>query len=486
MIRLSEGCLQTATRLPKRRFPAHVVRAIVGWWVLVEANRAARAAGLILLLVGWPAVTANLAVGQVPYEQRTASQEYFQTLGAPMWGPQLEEEIPRVWQCPSGNTFQWRGRIDLDSIWTTQSAGNIFAFGELGDVVGLRRARIGAQGDLVDNRRYVIEFDMAVGELVPRDIFIGYGTPREGGERRYGHFREPFSLEGNTSANYYMFLERSPINDLDPARAWGGCLFRTNPAETSTLAVGLFHNGSGLSDFEAGNSAAAALTARLTAAPILEDDGRRLLHLGFVVSERISENGIVTVNQHPRAELLDPSDSTLSPFVPEIDVPADFQQLFNLQLATCNGPFWTQSEWYGSIIAQIGGGPVFLRGFYTSCGYFLTGENRKYEQATGVLGPIDVRRPVLHCAEARGKPHGWGAWELTARFSYLNFFDNDLPPGPVGQNVGVRLPQATFGVNWHLANRLRLMFNYSYEAPDEANVGTTEASVYATRLNVFW
>jgi hypothetical protein len=37
-----------------------------------------------------------------------------------------------------------------------------------------------------------------------------------------------------------------------------------------------------------------------------------------------------------------------------------------------------------------------------------------------------------------------------------------------------------------LSDRVRLMFNYSYEAPDEANVGTTEASLYATRLNVFW
>jgi phosphate-selective porin OprO/OprP len=52
--------------------------------------------------------------------------------------------------------------------------------------------------------------------------------------------------------------------------------------------------------------------------------------------------------------------------------------------------------------------------------------------------------------------------------------------------LGERLPQLTAGVNWYLADRLRLMFNYSYEAPDEANLGTTEASVYAARLNVFF
>ena len=283
-----------------------------------------------------------------------------------------------------------------------------------------------------------------------------------------------------------MFMERSPVNDLDPARAWGLCLFRCNPSETATFALGIFHNGNDRSDFEAGDGANGSVTGRLTAAPILEDDGRRLLHFGVALSGRIPEDGIATFNQHPRASLLDPSDSTLSPFVPEIQIPSHFVQLFNLQLATCRGPFWTQSEWYGALVTQIGGDPVFLRGFYVSAGYFLTGENRAYQKEFGVQGPVDVRRPLLRGAEGRDKPRGWGSWELTARFSYLNYNDADMPPGPVGQNIGISFPQATFGVNWHLADRLRILFNYTYEAPNEANVGVTEASLFATRLNVFF
>lgn len=426
------------------------------------------------------AVTAQ----EVP-QTLTADQIYFQTLGSP---PVLskEEGLPRTHDLRGGGTFRWRGRIDLDSYWTTQSQGNIFAFGELGDVVGLRRARIGAEGDLTNDRRYVLEIDMATGDLVPRDVFLGFDLPNQGGERRIGHYREPFSLEGNTSANYYMFMERSPVNDLDPARAWGIGCFCCNDEETATFALGMFHNGNSPADLEADDGSTAAVTARFTAAPILEDDGRRLLHLGLALSERITETGEAVINQYPRQQLLDPTDSTISPFVPEYFIPSHFVQLFNPQLATCDGPFWTQHEWYGAIITQIGGGPVFFNGFYTSCGYFLTGENRRYESKTGVLGPVSVRRPFLHGAESRGRPHGWGAWELTARFSYLDYFDRDLPPGPDGQNLGVRLPQATFGVNWYLADRMRLMFNYSYEAPDEANVGTTEASLYAARLNVFF
>ena len=77
------------------------------------------------------------------------------------------------------------------------------------------------------------------------------------------------------------------------------------------------------------------------------------------------------------------------------------------------------------------------------------------------LGLFRVTRPWLRGPAAADRPHGWGAWELTARFTYLDFFDPDTPPGPSGQLIGIRLPQPTFGVNWYMSDRVRLMFNYS-------------------------
>jgi phosphate-selective porin len=75
---------------------------------------------------------------------------------------------------------------------------------------------------------------------------------------------------------------------------------------------------------------------------------------------------------------------------------------------------------------------------------------------------------------------------LTARFATLDFIDPDTPAGPSGQLVGISVPTATFGVNWYLTDRLRLLFNYTYEVPDEPNTGTSTGNVYALRLNVFW
>lgn len=383
-------------------------------------------------------------------------------------------------------TFRLLGRVDTDAIWTTQSAANTATFGDLGDVVGLRRARLGAEGTLAVGGRYFTELDFATGNVVVRDLRYAWGDPQGTGERRIGHFLEPFSLELGTSDNVYAFMERSPVNALDPERSWGAALFRESPTENSLLALGVFQSGSDANDFQGGDGSAAALTGRFTTAPILEDDGRRLLHLGAAVSERLPEAGVVVINQRPRSTLIDFVDSARSPFVPQIRVPADFQQLVNLQAAFVRGSFWTQAEWYGSWILQRQDATVFLHGFHAECGYFLTGEHRRYLAPSGVFGPIEVQRPVIHCFGGRGRPRGSGAWEIAARFAYLDFQDSDTPLDSSGARVGIRLAQSTFGLNWYLADQLRVMFNYSYAVPEEPNTGMSAANLFAMRIGLFW
>jgi phosphate-selective porin OprO/OprP len=393
---------------------------------------------------------------------------------------------PRTWELIPAVTFRLRGRIDTDSIWSSQSPANIATFGNLGDVVGLRRAWIGAEGELGDRGRYITEIDLASGNVVPRDIFAAVGKPQEDGEYRAGHFREPFSLEGGTPSKYFAFMERSPVNLLDPARNWGLGLFRAAPSENSSFAIGAFHAGTNVGDFQGGDGSTVGLTGRFTATPINEGNGERLVHLGIALSERVPENGVIIINQQPLNPLLDLGDSSTSPFVPVIRIPAKFQQLINLQFALAKGPFWTQAEWYGTIINQTGAGDVFFRGCHVDCGYFVTGEHRGYQNVNGVFGPVKVSRPFLRGPAGRDREPGWGAWELTARFAYLDFFDPNTPGGPAGQLIGIRLPTATFGVNWYLADHLRVMVNYSYEVPNEANTGSSVANIFGTRLAVFW
>lgn len=154
--------------------------------------------------------------------------------------------------------FRLRGRLDTDALWATQDATNLATFGNLPDVVGFRRARIGAECHLPYDRRSIAELDMASGNVVPRDVYWGDGDLESEGEWRLGHQREPFSLEGGTSANSFAFMERSAINALDPGRNWGIGSIRADDGLDSTLQAGTFISGSGPSDLQGGDGNDAA------------------------------------------------------------------------------------------------------------------------------------------------------------------------------------------------------------------------------------
>src|SRR5262245_42654161 len=57
-----------------------------------------------------------------------------------------DEHITRTWPLGPECTLRIRGRVDTDFIASSQSAANVATFGDLGDVAGLRRARIGVEG----------------------------------------------------------------------------------------------------------------------------------------------------------------------------------------------------------------------------------------------------------------------------------------------------------------------------------------------------
>jgi phosphate-selective porin OprO/OprP len=75
-----------------------------------------------------------------------------------------------------------------------------------------------------------------------------------------------------------------------------------------------------------------------------------------------------------------------------------------------------------------------------------------------VLGRIKPRRPWGDCG-------GIGAWEIAARYSYIDL--NPAAPFSAGgaglldgQPPGGALNDATFGLNWYLNANLKVQFNY--------------------------
>ena len=159
-------------------------------------------------------------------------------------------------------------------------------------------------------------------------------------------------------------------------------------------------------------------------------------------------------------------------------------QLYNLQAAGVFGPYSIQGEWSAASIQQTNAGSIFVHGLYVFGSYFLTGEHRGYNRTRGSFDQVNVLRPVIKSkTDPRG---GYGAFELAARFSYLNFNSSNLPTDITGQPSGTELYEMTLGLNWYLNTNTRIMFNYTASMPDKVAAGSTVAHTFGIRTAIYW
>ncbi|MBY0512678.1 MAG: hypothetical protein K2P78_02055, partial [Gemmataceae bacterium] len=164
---------------------------------------------------------------------------------------------------------------------------------------------------------------------------------------------------------------------------------------------------------------------------------------------------------------------------------ASRQQLLVPELVAVCGPLSIQSEYYGSwvhnaVTQTAAGAPVanqgtvYLWSWYAEAHLFLTGEHREYNRDAGVFTRVVPRRPL---AWTRGGFTGSGAWQLTARYSYLDLNDKAV--------TGGRVNDLTLGVNWFLNPNMKVQGNYflaARDAPGTAGDGLIHG--FATRLAI--
>jgi phosphate-selective porin OprO/OprP len=384
-----------------------------------------------------------------------------------------------------------RGRIEADAVFASQSTTSKAIIGDLQNAFGFRRARIGAEGTVGSSAKWVGEFDFAEGTVRLRDTFVGITALPGIRELKVGYFREPFSLEGATSSRFITFLERSPLNQIDPTRNWGLAGYWYPDPEQMTIGLGVFRDGTNSTGFESGDGNNWAITTRITGLPLYEedDDRFRLFHIGAAFSNRVPDNGIFVFDLGAQSSLLSASDVAPSPFLPRVQIPAGSDQRYNLQSALVIDSWSLQSEWFGLAVQQYNSSVVFLHGFYVYSSYFLTGEHRGYNKRNASFDRVKVRRPLVKTKE--DTTSGLGAFEFSARFALANFDSLNLQVpqtnGPqVGVFAGTILYQATLGLNWYLNDYTRIMFNYTLAVPDVRGFPAVPVHVFGIRTAIFW
>ncbi len=332
----------------------------------------------------------------------------------------------------------------------------------------IRTARLNFEADLHDVLKIKMEYDFAPSDSTPKDVYLQFKKIPALGALTIGHFKEPFGLEELTSSRYITFMERSLASTLVPGRNLGAAITGAFAEKRATYAAGIFRPDQGDPGDITADSGYAA-TGRLTWAPIYQDNGRRVVHLGAAYSWRNTGDDTVRYRQRPEFHLFDTRFTDTGAFV------ADDVQLAGAEFAWVEGPFSLQSEYIGAVADVAGGGTACLSGFYVQASYFLTGEHRNYKLGSGAFDRIKVLRPY-------GIDGGWGAWEVAARYSYVDLDDAAV----AGAGLGANDVQAmSLGLNWYLNSNVRLMWNYIHNCIDGA---TDDASVdiFAMRVQFDW
>jgi phosphate-selective porin OprO/OprP len=351
--------------------------------------------------------------------------------------------------------------------------------GEFQDGALFRRARIQIDGQMYEHFEWIAQFDFAnsiendngpstqtIGTPSFVNVWAGVNDLPVLGTLRVGWMKEPIGFEHLQSSAWLNFMERPPGVGSLGLHSPGILVTNWTEDQRATWAVGFFHAQNDNFGFGFGDGQYAE-TGRLTWLPCYEDDGRELLHLGVGASHRHLDQNQVALRGRPSVWTM-----------PGVEEPAlldtgtingTTEEVVAVELAAVSGPWTLQSEYYCTWIhdasvsspsTATNGGTLFYQGAYLELLYFLTGEYRAYDRKIATF----ARVVPLENFNIWGPAHGWGAWQVGVRYSYL-----DLRSGGVN---GGTLHDFVLGLNWFLNPNMRVQWNLAADYRESSPPGS--------------
>ena len=414
------------------------------------------------------------------------------------------------------------GFFQLDDGLYSQSQASRGRYGDMQDGVSFRRARLQAIGEVNEFTAYTIEFDFA--QAGRPSFFDVWGEIDEIpwlGTVRIGQFRQPGLMDSWTSVRHLDFLERSAAAAVDPFRRIGIMSYSMTEDERTAWAASVYATGltffDGVNNYrtfgdnrggaQIGDNGGVSFATRITHLAWYDEpsQGRYLLHVGtgFVYSgiggegSSLAQGKAFNPAMFPEFFVGDPTGNGLTaagtPFVINAGrILANDFCLYHLELAGNRGAFHFQSEAMLETVNQKSGPMMVLPTAYLQGGVFLTGETPGYLKQAGVFDYNVVPHTPFFGTGRRGKIRGWGAWEVTGRWTYVDMSLTNVNPAnqiqnapgpPPFPNYGV-LNESTVGVNWWWNRNTRLQFNWIHSMPNLLGYGMAPFDIYGTRFQV--
>jgi phosphate-selective porin OprO/OprP len=290
--------------------------------------------------------------------------------------------------------------------------------------------------------------------------------------------KEPIGLEHVASSRFLDFMERSFLQDafygpFNNGFTPGIAIYDYNEAESVTWALGGYKNTQNVFAYDVGDNEY-ALTGRLTGVPWSECEDRYLVHMGVGASYRGLDQDVApaTGNMRIRSRAsLRNGPGPLNPNLADTNFAGrlfcDNETLIAPEIAVVAGPWFFASEYVSgfmnsTVFTPVAGAPVnlgqvYFQGSYVEALYFLTGEHRAYDRHEARFGRV-VPYQNASLLPNRCGLSGWGAWQVGARYGFLDLNDAGIDGGYI--------QDFTLGLNWFLNPHAKLQFNYILQHVD--------------------
>ena len=365
------------------------------------------------------------------------------------------------------------GVFQADAGAFSQTDASRATYGYIENGADFRRARLGAKGSVTDSMDYFMQMDFGFfGRPTFTDIWADFKNAGPLGTVRVGQWKQPFGLETVSSFRYTTFMERSSLfQAFVPFRHIGAGFYNNSDDLNWTWAASYFRTGQdqfgGSLSTDGGNGAAGRLTH------LLWYDGPKgedYLHVGAgyflnappgdklryrsIPELFVGEFAVPTGGANGTSGQPVPSVANGTPFFVDTGTiaGASLSQTVGAEALWVRGPLSWQTEAMGSFIDTSTVGNSFLYGAYSQVGFFLTGEHRPYDRKAGAVDRVTPFNSVSKSGCGRG------AWELAARWSYLDLTDKQITGGNM-QNM-------TTGLNWYVNPYCKCVFNYIHSWTD--------------------
>jgi len=376
-----------------------------------------------------------------------------------------------------------RALVQFDAGYFSQGRGP--ASVDLNSGTNFRRAQLGFQGTVFRDWSYNFIYDFggygAEGRGYIYNAYIQYDGLKPF-YFRIGAYTPPEGLEDQTSSGELFFQERAGA--VDVARNLAGAPSREAAsifAQGDNYLVSVSYTGKKTGDNTSTGSAVStfdaqqALIGRAAWLAVSTPEVKWLVegHLTDVLKlpdpSAGSEATVLRFSDGPEAAI------DASKTVDTGNVDAKRAREFGFESAGTFHGFYAQGGWFRyELDRRLALPNPHFTGWYGFLTYSLTGEQHPYDPATASFRNLRPDNPF--------GPAGWGAWEISARYSTIDLNFQPFSTTANGGIAGGKQDVWTVGLNWYPNSAIKFQLNYDNLQVAHPNAPANDISASALVL----